>query len=52
MELDPLYVDVIIRRFEEAGITAVLESTGGSFAQIPERRMREADVKTDWAVWI
>ena len=37
MELDPIYVDVIIRRFEAAtGGKAVLEQDGRSFAQIQE----------------
>ena len=35
MELDPKYVDVIVRRWQEfTGKTAVLESTGQSFDEV------------------
>jgi len=35
MELDPLYVDVAIRRFEKQfGIAAVLESTGQTYDEV------------------
>jgi DNA modification methylase len=43
-ELDPLYVDVIIRRFEEVTDTsAVLDETGETFANLEERRKREGE---------
>ncbi len=46
LELDPLYADVIIRRFEAAtGIGAVLAETGERFVDLASRRQREeADV--------
>jgi len=43
LELDPLYVDVIIRRFEAAtGVPAVLEETGERFVDLAARRGAEA----------
>jgi DNA modification methylase len=43
MELDPQYVDLIIRRFLNfTGIEAVHKATGKSFAQIAEERRAEA----------
>jgi hypothetical protein len=43
VELDPLYVDVIIRRFEAAtGMTATLVETGETFQVLAVRREREA----------
>ena len=42
LELDPLYADVIIRRFEAAtGVSAVLEETGERFVDLAARRLRE-----------
>ena len=42
VELDPLYVDVIVRRFEAAtGRAAVLEATGETFAALTTRRRDE-----------
>ena len=42
VELDPLYVDVIIRRFEAAtGIAATLVETGETFKALAARRERE-----------
>jgi DNA modification methylase len=42
VELDPLYVDVIIRRYEVVtGATAVLLETGESFADLAKRRAIE-----------
>jgi DNA modification methylase len=39
IEIDPLYVDVIVRRFEDAtGETATLASTGQTFAELVEER--------------
>lgn len=39
VELDPLYVDVILRRYETAvGSRAVLEGTGETFASLASRR--------------
>ena len=43
VELDPLYVDVIIRRYEAAsGEAAALAGTGESFHELAARREREA----------
>jgi hypothetical protein len=43
VELDPLYVDVIVRRYEAAsGQPAVLIETGESFDVLAARRLREA----------
>jgi DNA modification methylase len=45
VELDPLYVDVIIRRFEaETGVAAVLVETGETFAEVAARRAAEVAV--------
>jgi DNA modification methylase len=42
VEVDPLYVDVIVRRYEiVTGREAVLEETGESFAALTARRARE-----------
>lgn len=42
VEIDPLYVDLIVRRYEEVtGNTAVLEETGESFADLEQRRRSE-----------
>jgi DNA modification methylase len=42
VELDPLYVDVIIRRFEaETGAPAVLADTGETFEKVVARRHNE-----------
>ena len=39
IELDPLYVDVIIRRYEaQTGTTAILADTGETFDDLAERR--------------
>jgi hypothetical protein len=39
VELDPRYVDVIIRRYEAlTGIAAILAETGETFQQIAARR--------------
>ena len=39
VEIDPLYVDVIIRRYEaETGREGVLEETGETFTQLAVRR--------------
>jgi DNA modification methylase len=39
IELDPLYVDVIIRRYEaETGVAAILADTGETFEQIADRK--------------
>jgi hypothetical protein len=43
VELDSLYVDVIIRRYEAAsGEAAILVETGDSFHELSARREREA----------
>jgi DNA modification methylase len=42
IELDPLYVDVIVKRFETAtGETARLETSNESFAELARRRSAE-----------
>jgi DNA modification methylase len=42
VEIDPLYIDVIIRRYQaETGREAVLEGTGETFAALAARRRRE-----------
>lgn len=42
LELDPLYVDVVIRRFEAAtGVPAVLAETGERFVDLAAARLRE-----------
>ena len=47
VELDPLYVDVIVRRFEAAtGFAAILVETGEAFSALAARREREATVIT------
>jgi DNA modification methylase len=39
VELDPLYIEVILRRYQrEAGQSAVLEETGETFDELRERR--------------
>ena len=44
LELDPLYVEVILRRYEAVtGRPAVLESTGETYAELAVRRQREAE---------
>jgi DNA modification methylase len=46
LELDPLYVDVILRRYEAvSGRPAVLESTGETYAELAERRQRDAEAR-------
>jgi DNA modification methylase len=43
VELDPLYIDVILRRYQsETGQSAVLEATGETFVELSERRDNEA----------
>jgi DNA modification methylase len=47
LELDPLYVDTIVRRYESyAHDEAVLAATGQTFAQVAEVRSREAGIST------
>jgi DNA modification methylase len=48
LELDPLYADVIIRRFEAAsGTPAILAETGERFGDLVARRRREAACASD-----
>jgi DNA modification methylase len=45
VELDPLYVDVILRRYEFiAGRSALLESTGETYAELAKRRQLQPRV--------
>ena len=47
VEIDPLYVDVIVRRYQaETGRAAILEATGETFAAVAARRRGE---RTDGA---
>ena len=42
IELDPLYVDVIIRRYEaETGAAVILADTGESFEKVAARRRND-----------
>ena len=42
VEIDPLFVDLIVRRYEEVtGRAAVLEATGETFAEVAKRRCEE-----------
>jgi DNA modification methylase len=44
IELDPRYVDVVIKRFREVfGRTAILESTGEVFDKVAQRRKADGD---------
>jgi DNA modification methylase len=44
LEIDPLYVDVILRRYEAVtGRPGVLESTGETFAELATSRQRDAE---------
>ncbi len=46
LELDPLYVDVIIRRFEAAtGVAVLLEETGERFVDLAARRVLQQPVE-------
>ena len=48
VELDPLYVDIIIRRYEAAsGNAALLDETGETFAELSARREREVSASTE-----
>jgi DNA modification methylase len=45
IEYDPLYCDVIIRRFEKlTGKQAILKATGHSFEDMQELREAEAQI--------
>jgi DNA modification methylase len=45
IELDPIYVDLIIKRYAaETGQTAVLSATGETFAQLQANRAKAADL--------
>ena len=47
LELDPVYVEVILRRYEAVTKRpAVLESTGETFAELALRRQHEAEHPT------
>ena len=49
-ELDPLYVDVAIKRFEENfGKSATLESTGETFGELEKRRSLEMTMTSETA---
>jgi DNA modification methylase len=46
VELDPLYVDVILRRYEAVTRRqGILEKTGETYAQLAERRQCEGEVR-------
>ena len=43
IELEPQYVDVIVRRWQEfTGRSATLEGHGGTFAEVAHERLRKA----------
>lgn len=47
IELDPLYVDVILRRYHEVtGHHGILSETGETFPEVAERRLQEVDEGT------
>ena len=47
IEIDPLYVDLIVRRYQEVtGATATLEETSESFAALAQRRSGEHGLET------
>jgi hypothetical protein len=49
VELDPLYVDVMIRRYEiVTGKEAALAETGETFAALAARRAREEGELPQW----
>jgi len=42
IELDPLYVDIIIRRYEaETGAAVILADTGATFEEVASRRRND-----------
>jgi tRNA G10 N-methylase Trm11 len=46
LELDPLYVDVIVRRYEAVTRRqAVLDSTGETYAELAEHRRPDAEAR-------
>jgi DNA modification methylase len=46
VEIDPLYVDLIVRRFEaETGVSAILAETGETYEQIAARRAQAPEPK-------
>ena len=48
LELDPLYVDVIVRRYQQAtGRSAILQETGETFLDLSERRMQSQTLQKD-----
>lgn len=50
VELDPLYVDAIVQRWEKAaGGQAILQETGETFAEVAERRAASMDAIDDVA---
>ena len=50
IEIDPLYVDLIVRRYQEVtSATATLEDTGESFAALAQRRSGEQELEPDSA---
>ncbi len=50
MELDPLYIDVIIRRYEAAsGEQSILVETGETFGELAVRREEERRAAEDRA---
>jgi len=46
VELDPLYVDLIIRRYEtETGAAVILSETGATFEEVAARRRNDEATK-------
>jgi DNA modification methylase len=49
LEIDPLYVDVILRRYQEStGQSVTLEATRESFSEVAERRAQETAQTRDF----
>jgi len=47
IELDPLYVDVIVRRYQEVtGQRVLLDGSGEAFDELEKRRSEEGSKKT------
>jgi DNA modification methylase len=44
IELNPIYVDVAVRRWQDfTGASAVLESTGATFAEVAQDRLADLE---------
>jgi uncharacterized protein YegL len=53
VELDPLYIDVIIRRYEAAtGAVVILADSGETFEKVEARRRNDENDECDYREWI